>query len=375
MKTSKILAVALVTAFIFISMVVPASAASDATFWDYYNMGFMIPSPDYPNRESLPYGDNTAVYEFKKFYSDDEAEIYRIYIRRDLYSGSEVSAYNGMSIVFADNNSGTNPNFEILSTSPATIFYQTFRYKYSTGEVTYWSGVTSSPYTKESSGKIYQFGVKSGKLTSTQQLGYWVGTVAGTDPCYYGGRDLRSLSLAGLMTSVPADLKPAYNAIYHLTGITMSYPTSNDISSRDISDSIDESNEKVIAQIKAESDRQITAINNASSQIQSGINNAASQIEGAITEAVDDLINAGSDMPTLDTDNEWMNDSLTKVNNWLSQLEDFEKQMDEAEADNAENMAQAKSFVDGFFSAVPGPIIAALTLILVVLVAVKIVGR
>ncbi len=364
MKTSKLLAVALVTAFIFISMFIPASAASDASFWDYYNEGYLVPSPDYPNRESLPYGDDTAVYEFKKHYSDSEAEVYRVYIRRDLYSGSEVSAYNGMSIVFVDNKTGTYPNFEILMTSPATIFTQSFRYNYSSGSITYWSSVNTVPYTKESNGKIYQFGVKTGQISNSGVIGKWSGVVAATDPCYYGGRDLKSLVTAGILSKAPSDELPAYSGVYHLTAQTMSYPTSNDISSKAIANSIDESNAKVIAEIKAQSQQQITAINN-----------AASKIEGAITEAVDDIINAGSDMPTLDTNNDWMNDSLTKVNDWLSQLEDFEKQMDEAEADNAENMQQAKSFVDGFFSAVPGPIIAALTLILVVLVAVKIVGR
>ena len=364
MKTSKFFAVTLVTAFIFMMMIVPGSAATVPSYWDYYNQGMIYPSPDYPNRESLPYGSDTAVYEFKQHYSSTETYVYRIYIRRDLYDGSAVSAFNGLSVVFVDSATGTYPNFEILATSPATIFYQNYRYNNSTGVVSNWSSVETSPYTKESAGRIYQFGVKTGQISNSYVQGKWSGVVYATDPCYYGGRDLRSLCLSGALSNAPADQLPAYNGTYHLTSRTLSYPTSNDISSRDISNSIDESNAKVVAQIKAESEKQITAINN-----------AASQIEGAITQAVDDIINAGSDMPTLNTDNEWMNDSLTKVNDWLSQLEAFEQQMNEAEADNAENMQQAKSFVDGFFSAVPGPIIAALTLILVVLVAVKIVGR
>ena len=364
MKSSKIFAVALVTAFLFTVFVILGSAASEPSYWDYYNQGMIYPSPDYPNREALPYGDDTAVYEFKQHYSSSETLVFRIYIRRDLYDGSAVSAFNGATVVFVDEGSGTYPDFEILHASPATIFTQTYRYNNSTGVVSNWSSVSTSPYTKESAGRIYQFGVKTGQISSSYSQGKWSGVVYATDPCYYGGRDLRSLVLSNALVNAPSDQLPAYSGVYHLTSKTLSYPTSNDISSKNIANSIDESNQKVVEQIKAESEKQITAINN-----------AASKVEGAITQAVDDIINAGSDFPTLDTDKQWMNDSLTKVNDWLSQLEDFKKQMDEAEADNAQNMEQAKSFVDGFFSAVPGPIISALTLILVGLVAVKIVGR
>lgn len=100
-----------------------------------------------------------------------------------------------------------------------------------------------------------------------------------------------------------------------------------------------------------------------------------SSVNNAITQAVDDIINAGSNMPGLDTDNSWMNDSLTKVNEWVSSLESFEEQMDAAEEENAENMANAKTFLSSFFSKIPKGIIAVLTLALVMIVAVKVVGR
>lgn len=80
-------------------------------------------------------------------------------------------------------------------------------------------------------------------------------------------------------------------------------------------------------------------------------------------------------MPTLDTNNDWMNDSLTKVNEWVSSLEAFEEQMDAAEEENSENMAQAKTFLSSFFSKIPKGIIAVLTLALVMIVTVKVVGR
>lgn len=122
-------------------------------------------------------------------------------------------------------------------------------------------------------------------------------------------------------------------------------------------------------------DEQNKIIKEGFTYLDNSINNMGNKIEGAITQAVDDILNAGSDMPTLDTNNEWMNDSLTKVNEWLSTLEEFDMQMDAAEEENAENMAQAKTFLTSFFSKIPEGIIAALTLALVMIVAVKAVGR
>ncbi len=117
------------------------------------------------------------------------------------------------------------------------------------------------------------------------------------------------------------------------------------------------------------------AIGEAADRVEGAITNAANQIQQAITNAAGEIINAGSDMPTLDTNNDWMNDSLTKVNEWLSSLEEFDKQMDDAEAENAENMANAKTFLASFFAKIPKGIIAALLLVLVTLVGIKVVGR
>ncbi len=255
-----LLSVSLVCVLLFALFSVTSYATDNATFWDYYNEGFLIPSPDYPNRESLPYGENTAVYEFKKHYSNTEAEIFRIYIRRDLYSGSEVSAFNGITVVYVDNQTGTYPNFEILMASPSTIFTQSFRYNYSTGVVTYWGDVNTSPYTKELNGKVYQFGVKTGQVCNSGTIGKWAGLVAGTDPCYYGGRDLKSLLTSGILRNAPADQLPAYNTVYHLTAQTMSYPTSNDLSSKNIANSIDESTKQITSILQSESNAIQSAI-------------------------------------------------------------------------------------------------------------------
>lgn len=362
----KVVAVTIVTAFLFLMFIVPSSAAGDSTLYDYWSKGYFIPSPDFPNRESLPYGDNTVIYEVELY--GDESDIVkrcRYYLKRDLYSGSGLSAFNGVSFVFGDNGeSGTSNRCEILAASPYELYCQDYWYDLNTGEILVWGSVQDSSYYKTENGKTYNMIVHQGSVSSTYLSGSYTGAVFGSDPCYYGGRDFNAILNAGLASSISSDQFVRYTSRYWIVSQTKSYPTADVISSSDISNAIDESNEKVIEQIKEASQQQISAINN-----------AAVTIQNAITQAVDDILNAGSDMSSLDTDNEWMNDSLTKVNEWLSQLEGFEQQMADAEAENAQNMAEAKSFINGFFGAVPTPIISVLTLILVIIVAVKVVGR
>lgn len=105
------------------------------------------------------------------------------------------------------------------------------------------------------------------------------------------------------------------------------------------------------------------------------INSNAANIQQAITNVAGEIINAGSDMPTLDTNNDWMNDSLTKVNEWLSQMQAFEEQMKKAEEENSENMAQASNVINGFFDIMPKPIIAVVIMAAVMIVVVKGIGR
>lgn len=111
------------------------------------------------------------------------------------------------------------------------------------------------------------------------------------------------------------------------------------------------------------------------SEINSNNDKNATEIVKAIGEAVTEIINAGSDLPELSTDNDWMNEALTKVNGWLDALDDFNDQMDDNLADNEENMQNASDFINGFFDILPSGVIAALSLILVIIVVVKIVGR
>lgn len=277
-------------------------ATDDATYFDYYNEGYLLPSPDFPNRESLPYGDDTCVYDFPFYSGTSNIGVFRVYIKRDLYSGSGVSAYNGASTVFVDNESGTYPAFEILFTSPNIIYTQTYYYNGS-GSVTSWGSVSQSPYVKQKDGKTYNFGVKTGNVSgSTRVSGYYSGSIISTDPCYYGGRDLKSLLDAGIFSNAPADERPAYSSTYYLRSASKSYPTSNDISSKSLSDSIDESNTQVIAEIKAQSEAQITAIDNASKEITGAIEangEKLDDINGSVQENGEKLDNIEAEVKSL----------------------------------------------------------------------------
>lgn len=361
MNKPKVLAVTIVTAILFIVSAFPSYAASDASYWDYQAEGYLMPCPTYPSAESLPYGKDTEVYEALYYgNSSNEYIIFRCYLAPNTYSGNDISVFNGNSFLVVGDSSN---NIQLFVTSTSSIYYQWNTLNRDTGQMS-WGNILTANDVISSGSKIVNKFTDNNKYSSSYVKGRFVGSIRGTDECVYGGRNLKLLYSSGQMPSSPSNEVPLYSSTYWLRALSLTYITQADLSSKNIADAIDEGNAKVIAQIKEESNKQVTAINQ-----------AASRVEAAVSQGVSEIIGAGSDMPTLNTDNEWMNDSLTKVNGWLSELNDFEKQMDDAAADNAQNMEQAKSFISGFFGVVPAPIIAALTLILVVLVAVKLVGR
>lgn len=98
-------------------------------------------------------------------------------------------------------------------------------------------------------------------------------------------------------------------------------------------------------------------------------------VENAITNAAGEILNAGSDQPTLDTATDWFDDSITKVNEWLNSMSEFNNQLESDKAENASNMAQAGNLIKGFFDKVPSIIIAGCTFVAIMIVVVKAIGR
>lgn len=373
-RLCKITAVTLVTAFLFILACFPASAAGGGIVEDdygYWNSSYFVPSPNFPNAESLPYGNDTLVYELYMLMEYNGVDVwyaYRFYLKNDLYSGTGVSAFNGATTCFVGNSSG---NFEAFVASPSTVYYENFSFLENSpttgGDYYSFSELKTAPYYKTKDGKTYNFVVVSGSYTSGMEYDKYSTQIWGNAPVYYGGRDLKSLVQSGLIDDAPSDELPAYNYLWCLTDTIKTYPTSGDLALIQ--------NEKNNENLNNKIDRLESNVITRFEKVNDSINKGFSSVNQAITDAVDDLINAGSDMPTLDTNNDWMNDSLTKVNEWVSQLEAFEQQMNAAQEENSSNMAQAKTFLNGFFEVVPGGVIAALTLFLVMIVVVKVVGR
>lgn len=358
MKLKSILAVTVVTA-LFISLfsvnVYAAETIVEYDF-DYFNSSYFVPSPEYPNAEALPYGTNTLIYELYQRSQIRDADnnttyaliVHRFFLDKITYNGPYVTAFNGATTCFVSNNSG---DFESFVASTSTVYYQRYIYapQIKDGvDVYYFSPVEKAPYYKSKDGQTYNFKVLSGKWGSSSTLLNYCG-VAGNYEVLYGGRDLPALISSGDILDAPSDELPAYTSIWHYVGYRRSYPTSGDIANAENN----KNNQQVIQHI----------------------NEGVTGIVNALSQNADAIINAGSDIPSLNTDNEWMNDSLTKMNEWLSQMNDFKQQMDDSAEENASNMAQAKSFLTGLFDVIPPSIIAVLTLFLVMIVVVKVVGR
>ncbi len=244
------------------------AAEDNASFFDYFNEGYLVPSPSYPNKESLPYGEDTCVYDFYKYVSDSSAMgVLRIYVKRELYSGNGVSAFNGTSVVFVDNKTGSRPSFEILVTSSSPILYQWFEYD-SKGSCYGFTDISKSSYTKSKNGMTYNFLVISGRISSEYSNDCYTGAFIGTDPAYYGGRDLYLLLEQNLLSTAPSDELPAHSSRYWISNIHKSYPTSNDLTSKNIMNSIDENTDNLVSVIEKESDSIVSVLYDESQAIQ-----------------------------------------------------------------------------------------------------------
>lgn len=371
-KTVKRIAVTFVTALLICGVSLNAFAIEYAWAeeFDYWNSSYFVPSPDFPNADSLPYGKDTLVYEI---YMRVQVEgyngwkVHRFYLKKQLYSGSGVSAFNGSTTCFV----ADDGKFEAFVASESTVYYQTYLYfpVFGRGENVYsFSNFTQAPYYKTKDGKTYNFIVVSGDFASSDSdYEKFFASVRGNAPCYYGGRDLKALVQSQLIHNAPSDELPKYTKVWCLTSSLRSYPTSSDLSliqnaknNELLNDRLDTFDSNVVQGFES--------VNNS-------INNGVTQVQQAIDNAVDNIINYGSEMPTLDTNNDWMNDSLTKVNEWVSSLGEFKEQMNEAKEENSENMEKAGSFLSGLFEVIPKGIIAVLTLGLVMIVVVKVIGR
>lgn len=206
--------------------------------YDYQSNGYFIPAPDFPNSESLPYGTDTLIYEIHVPAYNGVAYC-RFYLKKDLYNGSEVSAFNGATTCFVTENG----KFEAFVASPSTVYYQ-FYYILDDGSC-YFDEVLKAPYYKTKNGKTYNYVVFSGNYAN-DTVGYYDGTIVSNASCYYGGRDLKSLLDTDLISQAPTDELPAYTSTWFITAYTMSYIPASVASNIDLEASLQSGNQLIV---------------------------------------------------------------------------------------------------------------------------------
>lgn len=274
---------------------------------------YFTPFSAFPYAEALPYGSGTLVFEFKYSQDSYNSVWYRFYLPPGSYLVLyKRGQYGGVS----------NACVAVYRPSPdeSLVYYQYWAVSLSTGQMSTVSDVRTDR-NQDSSG--YYLTVLDSSIRNSDFV------------CY---------------SSAPAIF---LNDTVTFNSQLKVYPTSAQQMGSEV----------------------VSAVDGAASQISDELSKNASQISGELSQNHSEIMNAGQDQSTLDTDNNWMNDSLTKVNGWLDDLSDFEQQMSRNRVDNSVNMSKAGSFLSDFFGGLPTAIIAAMGLCLVMIVVIKIVGR
>lgn len=118
--------------------------------------------------------------------------------------------------------------------------------------------------------------------------------------------------------------------------------------------------------------------NNISQQVAEGFAETQQKIDALsddINKGFDDLNNAGSDEPPLDTDLSVFQGSIDTMNGWLEQLDGFADTIEDAGESAHEYISKGTEIFSGFLSVAPTAVIALITFGIVFIVVRKIVGR
>lgn len=381
-----LIAVTLVTATLVSCLFVPASAA--------FSMEVTATAPstvikadkiNYPDISTLPYGSDSKIVETNKVFYDDGVYGYFPYVtKRFCMSSDSIYFINGWR---STTNTSLNSYISIFMFSNDEIYESEYSYGNScynnlfhpVESKRYNSGTSDYDYFRTSD--LYKYTLVYSMKWDPKQA--YEDLFVNSNFYPLTGYDLISdyrvttirndstygtyLSFYHSSTEYPIVASSAgYNVLrssgmYHTDSTEFtnywSYdnPFLHTLKYEDLSGSI--LADEIVSQVNANNDKNTT------------------EIIKAIGEAVTSIISAGEELPTLDTANDWMNEALTKVNGWLDSLDDFNDQMDDNLAENEENLENASSFINGFFDIVPAGIVAALALVLVMIVVVKVVGR
>lgn len=369
----KLIAVTLVTATLVSCFLLPVSAASVVP-----TSGNFGADSKYSNPDKLPYGGTSVIVEINKSFYDSDSKkygyflytVYRFCMSSDSKYTVSICDYNGYKAVclyLFSNDPIYYAEYSYEATAYVTDFKQLSSGQYNTksNDMPYFSKSAYHTYTAVycslwGSSTLSEMFINSNKapISSTFALddvtdfsslstSSWYDYVNG-----YTYHNFLSQSVYPCGSSILFNSGRTMNFLhsdstyYH----SLTYPTLMDTSS-----GVDV--DKIVSEVNANNDKN------------------AAEIKEAIDNAVTEIINVGSDLPELSTALDWMDEALTKVNGWLDSLDDFNDQMDDNLAENEENMNNASNFIKGFFNVVPSALIAVFSLILVMIVVVKVVGR
>lgn len=347
MKKSKIIAVTLVTALCLLTCVVPVSASSTVYWSNYVNDGLFVPTPSVPDSTSLPYGSNTQIVELYDYTSSNTWLVYRFYFDASYTANSSL---NKPSFAFATNRSTFKGILFIDSKSP--VYMENYWYSTKDYIVHYYNNFNEykTGYTTVSMSL-------NTKLSGTPEVGYFhSGIITNKNTMPWNGQQLSFSDYQNKTSDIISILNNRYNGGFNnivYTWTTRQYITPSQANKI--------SNDEAFSHVEK--------------VVQDSVNNAKNEILTEIVNSADKIVNAGSNAPALNTEQNGLTQVISNLNKWVSDLGAFENQMKSNEAENSENMAQAKGFINGFFSIVPPALIACFSLFLVIIVVVKLVGR
>ena len=347
MNKSKIIAVTLVTALCLLTCAVPASASSTVYWSNYVNDGLFVPTPSVPDSSSLPYGSNTQIIELYDYTSSNTWLVYRFYFDAS-YSAN--SSLNKPSFAFSTNRSTFKGIAFIDSKSP--VYFENYWYSTDDYIVHYYNN-----FNEYRTGFTTVAMSLNTKLSGTPEVGYFhSGIITNKNTMPWNGQQLSFSDYQKKTSDIISFLNNKYNVGFN--NIVYTWTT-----------------RQYITPSQANKIANDEAFRHVEKVVQDSVNNAKKEILTEIVNSADKIVNAGSNAPALNTEQNGLTEVISNLNKWVSDLGAFENQMKSNEAENSENMAQAKGFINGFFSVVPPALIACFSLFLVIIVVVKLVGR
>ena len=377
-SVKKIIAVALAAA-----MLVPCFALSAFAAEPYMrDDGFFGVVPAYATSDKLPYGEDSVIIEFNRVFFDKDLKKLGYFV----YDAFRLNCASDAKLFVGYHNLSTYVYYTVTVISDYPMYICEFDYGGNMGQTAY-SMVKDKHYTTTSttygnmamSKKQYTFSFGCQFDTNSESYKHFyvhsnISPISDPTPYFSFGSGTFSdyYVYSGFLGSVDY---PSSAGNFSSVGPYNKFPISNTHTSSYDYSGFWSPSFPAFQFCKYPRYNVKEDISKAADDIIQNQDKNASEIISSVEEAVTQIIEAGKEMSGLDTDNNWLTEAITKLNGWLDSLDQFDSQMDENLQENQSNMQQAKTFINGFFGVMPKTLVAILSLVLVVLVVVKIIGR